>query len=126
MPAMSKFLHYHMPTLHSARSIFSLSSNNIFNRSGYKQDDRRHVYSNQRLGSTEGSGIRQYHTVEISEEVEIGPPSSLRKCYLRADGSRAVYELNHLQSVSTYINSGTVSRNHSNDHIHLKQEIWQS
>ena len=55
----------------------------------------------------------------------MGPPSSLKKCYISEDGSRAVNELNHLKSVSTYIRSDSVSPPHTDGQIHLKREVWQ-
>jgi len=108
MPAMSKLLHKHKPSL---KPLFSLRSSNLGNES-----HGRTGYLGTKSNSSRPKG---------NGDVESGPPSSLKEYREVADGSRILFELNNMRSVSTYIRSESGTRQPHDDGIHLTREVWQ-
>ena len=95
MPALSKMIYYHLPTLKKFRSILSL---------------RFATLRISKSGDTNGHPTYDHREVELRSS--------------QGASSEPSYELGQLQSVQTFIGKGWKQRA-SDDKIHLTHEIQQ-
>ena len=114
MPAFSKMIHYHLPTLQKIRSVFSSHFTSLrFSKSGGTTGHSGFSQSDSHSQNADGKTTRgPYRHLEV----EMFPPGGV--------APQPAYDFGQPRSVQTFITKGW-SKGASDDQIHLTHEIEQ-